>query len=182
MSRDSISVLIVCEDIQQVAFTRRYLERRGYKPRRIRMKVNPKGEGSGEQFVRETLAPEVQAYRQKSSYGKGGIALVAMIDADNLSIEQRIEQIDRSLRSEGLDRIQPTERIAIFVPERNIETWLRYANGLEIEPGQAYPKRRHQSTCKNEVEQFVNVICRTGPPADAPPSILHACEQLAKIL
>jgi len=110
MSRRSVSVVIVCEDTQQSAFARRYLEKRGYESRRIRIIPNPGGEGSGEQFVRQTLIREVKSYRQKSSYGRGGIALVGMIDADNFSVEQRIEQINRSLESEGLDSIQPTER------------------------------------------------------------------------
>ncbi len=182
MSRRNVSVVIVCEDTQQSAFIRRYLERRDYEPRRMRVLPNPGGTGSGEQFVRQTLIREVKSYRQKASFGQGGIALIGMIDADNFSVEQRIEQINGALEAEGLDRIQPTEKIALFVPERNIETWLRYANGEEIDPDRNYPKRSQQRSCKVEVRQFVDVICRSGLPPDAPPSILHACAELAKIL
>ena len=182
MSRRSVSVVIVCEDIQQSAFVRRYLERRGFEPRRMRILPNPGGQGSGELFVRRTLLREIRTHRQKSSYGQGGLTLVGMIDADTYSISERIDQINRELQQSGLDPIQPNEKIALFVPERNIESWLRYANGLDVKPEVVYPKRNQQRSCREEVEQFVNVICRTGPPADAPPSILHACEQLARIL
>lgn len=182
MSQRKVSVVIVSEDIQQSAFIRRYLERRGFERQRLTELTNPGGEGSGEQFVRQTLVREVKSYRQKSSYGHGGIALVGMIDADAYSIPERIDQLNRELEAEGLGRLQPNEKIAIFVPERNIETWLRYAEGEEIESGVVYPKRSQQRSCRYEVERFVNEICRNGPPTDAPPSILHACEQLARIL
>lgn len=65
MSRRNVSVVIVCEDTQQSAFARRYLEKRGYESRRIRIIPNPGGEGSGEQFVRQTLIQEVKSYRKK---------------------------------------------------------------------------------------------------------------------
>lgn len=182
MSPRKVSVVIVSEDAQQSAFIRRYLQRRGYERKRMTEITNPGGEGSGEQFVRRTFVREVRSYRQKSSYGHGGIALIGMIDADAYSVQERLEQINRELEAEGLAPIRPNEKIAVFVPERNIETWLRYANGLEIEPGRAYPKRSQQRSCKQEVEQFVNVICRNRPPEDAPPSILHACDELVKVL
>lgn len=180
MSRRNVTLIIVCEDVQQGAFARRYLEKRGFEPKRIRVLQNPRG--SGEQFVRRRLVQEIRTHRQRSSYGHGGLRLIALIDADTLSVEERFEQVQATLEQEGLAKIQEGERIAIFIPKRNIETWLRYADGESVDEDQDYPKLKHQRSCRQQVDNYVNIICRAGIPDNAPDSLKHACDQLAKIL
>lgn len=74
MGRRQTKLIIICEDVQQSAFARRYLQKRGFNRRNIRVEKNPAGKGSGEQFVRQKLIDEVKEYRRKSTYlGKAHI-------------------------------------------------------------------------------------------------------------
>jgi len=182
MSRRRVNLVIVCEDVQQSAFARRYLTKRGFDSRKIRIRQYPAGSGSGEQFVRQQLVQEVKLHRQKSSYGKGGAALVALIDADTMSVEERLEQINSALEQEELERIKSDERIAVFIPKRNIETWLRFAKGASVDENTSYPKLKNPRSCKHEVDLYVNTICKNGIPRDAPSSLVHACNELTKFL
>lgn len=181
MSRRKVNLVVVCEDVQQGTFARRYLTRRGFEPRKIQVRPNPAGKGSGEQFVRRGLIKEVREYRRRIGYQKG-IALIAVIDADKMSVQQRLEQINSDLEQNGLDRIGEDERIAVFIPKRNIETWIRFANGDDVDEDTAYPKLEKPRSCKREVDLYVDTICRDGIPPDAPSSLVHACHELTKIL
>ena len=182
MSKRKVSLVIVCEDVQQSAFARRYLTKRGFDPRKIQVRPYPAGKGSGEQFVRRRFVQEVKLHRQKSSYGKGGVALVALIDADTKTVKERLAQIDEALEQEGLEKIKPDEKIAIFVPKRNIETWIRFANGEPVDESEPYPKLKNPRSCRHEVDAYVNTICKVGIPSNAPSSLVHACTELTKIL
>ncbi len=182
MSKRKINLLIVCEDLQQSTFIRRYLIKRGFNRGKIRVKHTPSGRGSGEQFVRRQLVKEVKLHRQRRSYGKGVTALVAMIDADKMSVRERLDQINKELASADLAQITPDEKIAIFVPKRNIETWIEYAAARNIDETVTYPKLKTPNSCQREVEMYVNTICKTGLPHNAPSSLAHACDELGKIL
>ncbi len=182
MSNRKVTVVVVCEDTQQSAFVRRYLIKRNFNKRRLRVEIHPGGEGSGEQFVRKRLVTEVKQHRQKSSYGNDGILLVAMVDADNYSVEERIEQLSRQLEQHGLDRIWPDEKIAVLVPKRNIETWLEYADDQSVDENTAYPKRLKPGRCQREVDLYVDKICPGGISDDGLSSLKHACTELKRIL
>ncbi|MDM8519996.1 hypothetical protein QUF64_08115 [Anaerolineales bacterium HSG6] len=183
MSRRKVNLVIICEDVQQSSFARRYLIKRGFHNRKIRIIKCPAGAMSGEQFVRRQLISEVKLYRKKSSYGQGGIALVALIDADTKSVQERLEQINSALEQEGVESIKQNERIAIFIPKRNIETWIRFAkNRNNTDENTVYSKLKKPRSCRDEVDLYVNTICKDGIPSDALPSLVHACNELVKIL
>jgi hypothetical protein len=59
MSRRKVQLIILCEDRQHAACVRRFLETSGWEKRQIEVILNPKGRGSGEQWVRERYACEV---------------------------------------------------------------------------------------------------------------------------
>jgi hypothetical protein len=181
MSRRKVNLVIVCEDVQQSVFARHYLIKRGFEARKIRVVQNPAGRGSGEQFVRNYLVQEVKEFRRKSSFQES-LAVAALVDADTFSVEERLNQLNKALAEEGLDEIQPDERIAVFVPKRNIETWIRFANDRSVDEVTAYPKLFPPRSCKKEVDLYVDTICRAGIPEDAPPSLVHASHELDKIL
>jgi hypothetical protein len=182
MSRRKVNLVIICEDVQQSTFARRYLAKRGFEPGKIRVRQNPAGKGSGEHFVRQQFVNEVKLFRQKGSYGQGGVAIVALIDADTMSVQERLGQINSDLKQNGLDGIGQDERIAVFIPKRNIETWIRFANGDDVDENIAYPKLEKPRSCKREVDLYVDTICRDGISPDAPLSLIHACDELTKIL
>lgn len=180
MSSRNVNLVIVCEDIQQLTFARRYLIERGFERRKFREELPRRGKGSGEQFVRQQLVTEVREHRRKS-YQKER-TIVVFIDADTLSVQERLAQLNSALEQEGLEKIQPDEKIAIFIPKRNIETWIRYANDRSADETVSYPKLLKPRTCQAEVELYVNSICKAGLPDDALSSLVYACGELAKIL
>src|ERR1017187_8002947 len=86
----------------------------------------PHGQGSGEQFVRESYASEVRAIRAQLTRTRA--CLIAMIDADAGSIEDRRQQFERALRDADELPRSPTEPILNLIPKRNVETWILCLN------------------------------------------------------
>ncbi len=60
----SVAVVVLCEDAPQGYFLRHALLRLGIHKQKIRLKECPKGEQSGEQYVRESLPLELQRLRR----------------------------------------------------------------------------------------------------------------------
>ncbi len=91
----------------------------------------PAGAGSGEQWVRVQFAVEVEACRRRCA--RAETALIVLIDADNLSVQERLAQLDRNLDEAQADRVrQDAEQIARLVPKRNIETWILCLNDFPV--------------------------------------------------
>ncbi|MEJ6481318.1 hypothetical protein N0Y54_08245 [Nostoc punctiforme UO1] len=177
MNRRRVQIVILCEDKQQEVFARYFLKKRGFiLDRNFRIEICPKG--AGEQFVRKRYPAEVKAYRSKN-YLSG--MLVVLIDADKKTVEERLNQLDDAL-IEDLQQIrQPKEAIAIFIPKRNIETWIHYLQDEAVDEETEYSKLTNESACKPSVENLVNQ-CYQGLDENAPPSLQAACGELQRIL
>lgn len=176
MSRN-VQVVILCEDRQHEAFARRFLALAGRSVRVQRVEVSPKGRGSGEQFVRQRFASELAYYRARQHRVEQ--ALVVLIDADGHDVTERIEQIENACVEAGYNRRQQDERVAIFVPARNIETWLAYLDGQTVDEGreQPYPRLEHQRDCQRHAERLYAMCQRGALRQPAPPSLDAACTE-----
>ena len=128
-------IVILVEDAKQARFIRAWLTQHlNVSPRKIRDKISPKGGGAGEQFVRERLRKEAVTHKQKASHR--GALLIAVIDADNQTTERRYRDI--------LDSIDNLNGVFVFVPKRNIETWLRALNGfLPVDEDTDFKRMEH---------------------------------------
>lgn len=173
-------VVILCEDLMHYHFARKYLQNIGFN--RIIPNICPKGRCSGEQYVREHYAKEIKAYRSKVKYLN--IALVVVIDADLKSIDQRIDSLNESefmMKLKQNARLEK-EKIAIFVPKRNIETWIHYLNDCEYNEEETY-KGLYQRDCSPSLfaEKLVKKICPKGLSKNAPSSLHHACKELKSL-
>src|SRR6059036_2290581 len=102
-------LVILCEDERQQRFIRRYLKQVGFSSHEIRAKDLPSGEGSGEQWVREQYAKEVEAYRARSA--RAETALVVAIDADANEVNDRQNQLHEALNTHGFAARGHTEAI-----------------------------------------------------------------------
>ncbi|NSW58454.1 MAG: hypothetical protein HPY44_20790 [Armatimonadetes bacterium] len=171
MSRGA-EVVLLCEDKQHDCFFRRLLKLLGYGRIRVREDY-PKGGGeAGEGFVRREFAAEAKWQRRRASRMKCGLLVV--IDADSRSVDQR--------RNDVLGPLDPpraaNENIAIFVPKRNIETWIAYLkDGVavdEVSPYRRYPGC--ESKCHPAVDRFLE-IARTGVPSDCPDSLCRTIRE-----
>jgi len=171
-------IAVLCEDLQQAVFIRAYLVERGVLSARIRVIPLPK-EGAGESFVRREYPREVRAYRKNAR--QKTIGLVVMIDADNHSVDEQHQEMNRLLQEVGISARQPKERIGVFIPRRNIETWIYFLQGQSVEEETAYPKfRRNESACKPYVKTLAQNV-RQLLPNHAPPSLKTACREVARI-
>jgi len=98
----------------------------------MRFVASPAGAGSGEQWVRERFAVEVEAFRGRRAHA--GTALIVVIDADAISVQERLAQLDRKLDEAQADRIRPdAEQVARLVPKRNVETWILCLNEIVVD-------------------------------------------------
>ena len=179
MSRRKVAMVILCEDRQQEVFARHYLIQCGVPRAKIRTNICPKGKQAGDQYVREQYPIEVKADRSKSSFLSIGLTVV--IDADTLTVQDRLRQLDEALQWSSQRGRQVDERIGLFAPKRNIETWIHYLKGTSIDEDTAYPKLQCESDCKPLVEDLVR-RCAKGLESHAPDSLQQACPELKRIL
>lgn len=110
------------------------------------------------------------------------IALVVLIDADQKTINERLAQLDGALVDAEQEKRQPNEQIAVFVPKRNIETWIHHLQGENVDEKTAYPKLAQESDCKPAVAKLVEQ-CQTGKlDPEPPPSLKQGCQEFQRIL
>ena len=181
MSKSRIQIVLLCEDTQQLVFARHFLEKRGFDKRKI-IPLIPSVAQSGEQFVREKYVSEVKKYRQKCNHL--AIALVVMTDADNLSVQQRLNQLSSVLKENNLPDRQKEEAIAVFIPKRNIETWIAYLTGENVdeEEKKKYDKLLKESDCKPQAEDLADRCQKQELEENAPFSLKIACQEFQRVL
>lgn len=176
MAERIANIILLVEDINQENLLRRYLQRLGHDNRNMRTRILPHGQGSGEQFVRESYAPEVRAIRAQLNRTRA--CLIAMIDADTGSIADRRQQFERALQdAQELPR-SPTEPILNLIPKRNVETWILCLNSAMVDEGSNYhhdPRVNPQS-----IKTAANTLYSWTRPNFVFPNIcapsLHACQ------
>ena len=170
-------IVILCEDRQQEVFARHFLESCGVNRHHIYPNVCQKGKQAGEQFVRQEYPKEVLGYRRVSGYLSAG--LVVLTDADVKKVANRLVQFETALKENKISPRKPTERIGIFIPKRNIETWINFLMGRSVSEDETYPHLKRESECIPYVNVFAS---RHAPlPVDAPPSLKTACQELPRI-
>src|SRR5271165_4189231 len=131
MAERVANIILLIEDANQEKLLRRYLQSLGHDNRNMRSQISPKGQGSGEQFVREKYASEVRAIRSQRLGQKA--CLIAMIDADTGSVDDRRQQLERALRdADELQRVA-SEPILNLIPKRNVETWILCLNSHVVD-------------------------------------------------
>jgi hypothetical protein len=182
VSKSRIQIVLLCEDKQQLVFARHFLEKRGFDKRKI-IPLIPSVAQSGEQFVRESYLSEVKKYRQKCNHL--AISLIVMTDADNLSVKQRLNQLSSILQENNLPDRQKEEAIAIFIPKRNIETWIGYlikGEKVNEEDKKTYNKLLKESDCKPYAEVLAERCQLQEKLEDAPDSLNVACQEFQRLL
>ncbi len=127
MASEQRRVRILCEDRRTERFIRRICER--YQVRVEDVVIAPSGKGAASAWVRRNYAKYVRKRRAKNF--QPNLGLLVVIDGDNLGVAARLQELDAELDSARVERRQPTESIAVFVPTWSVETWLAHLSGLE---------------------------------------------------
>lgn len=171
MSR-TVQIVLLCEDRQQQAFMRRFLERSGKDCRLLRTETAPRGEGSAEQFVRKRFAREVAEHRSRSV----SQALMVMIDGDARGVDRRLAELDDECKRQSMSVRTPDEGVLVFVPTWNIETWLAYLDGETVDEEKPdYPRLSRPKDCGSHVAALAEMCHRRRLREPAPPALIAAC-------
>jgi hypothetical protein len=98
-----------------------------------------------------------------------------MIDADGRDTAARIDQLEEDAVAAGHPRRQGDERVAIFVPARNIETWIAYLDGESVNEKDCYPCLDRQRDCQRHVDNLYEMCQQGSLRQPSPPSLDTAC-------
>jgi hypothetical protein len=169
------------EDKQQRVFVTRLLQRLGHDKRKLDPLPLPAGQGSGEQYVRQRYAREVQELRSRSSHLQ--LALVVVLDADNEQVADRQRQLADELTAARLQPRTADERIIHLIPRRSIETWIAYLLGENVNETDRYQRLTgHERDCQPAVDRLVELYHSSQPlPAGCPPSLVTALDELRRL-
>jgi hypothetical protein len=180
MNRDGVQVVVLCEDTQTECFIRRFLVKQNWNRRKIRFETLPAGRGSGLVWVREKFVSELKAFRRRNT--RMDTCLIVAADADNLTLEKRIQTFKQACAEAQVPFRQDREKVAFIIPSRNIETWLAYLRGKKVNETAAFPRYDSESDCKSQVDAL-DEMCRRQSlePKPAPPSLVSACEEFRRI-
>jgi hypothetical protein len=167
-------LVLLCEDKQHEAFARRFLNETGWETRSMRVEKAPGGRGAGEQFVRKRFPVELKAHRSRPV----SQALVVLVDGDADGISARLQQLNQACREAVVAERAGNDRVAIFIPTWNIETWLAYLDGEEVtEEKPDYPWLSRERDCRRHVDELAR-MCRDGKLREPAPAALEAaCDE-----
>lgn len=167
----NVRLVIVCEDILHQTFMRAFLYKRGFARRQLKFMPLPAGKGDAKQAVCELVCRELQAIRRFT--GKG---LLYVIDADNLSVEERRRTVEKAWKSGAIDPPRKDEPVFAVIPKWEIENWLAYLrDGTVDEKRGGYEKYRGcESTIYPLVEQLAD-MCDQQDLRNAPASLKATC-------
>ncbi|HYO52687.1 hypothetical protein [Archangium sp.] len=180
MSIRRVQVVVLCEGLKDYNFARRCLVRCGWRPDQIAPKVSPAGGGSGFTFVLNEYAAEVRANRN----GKKARALLVLVDADTEPEGGREKSLDQRLRDADQKPRKAGERIALWVPKRQLETWIHFLLHGRADEETDY-KREHgvrDPEYKPAAEQFAQLLeKRRSLPSKALPSLKKAAVEFERL-
>jgi len=173
MSRH-VQLVLLCEDQQHEVFARRFLRSAGWDMRRLRVEKAP--HGSAEQFVRERFPIELSAYRSKRN--QVGQAVIVLIDGDDKGVAARLQQLAEACRAKGVETRQNDERVGVFVPTWNIETWLAYLNDETVDESRKdYPRLARRRDCQRHVDRLHQMCDQDALRQPCPSSLDSACKE-----
>ncbi len=124
--KKGVRVTIVVEDERLERFSRNVLLEFGFNRHELRVVPYPVGRGSAKDWVEKQYPTEVRVLRSKA-YQK--LALLVGTDADERSVAERLSSLAHALQDQDLPARMDDERIVIWVPKWNIETWMLYFLG-----------------------------------------------------
>ncbi len=148
------SVIVLVEDQRQQVFVRRLLEKLGFRRHQIRYEpLVPSG--SGEQWVRNNYVRIVEDCRYRNRSRRASTAAVIAIDADGLSVQDRLKQFDAKLK------LEVDDLVIRLIPKRNIETWILCLTGRRVNEESDY-KRTTEEVTSEKIAQAADILCNWG--------------------
>lgn len=163
--------LVLGEDRQHLTFIAHWLRGRGVERGKIRLLPLAAGVGAGEQYVRQSYAAAVQDLRRRNYLA---LALVVVVDADTESVERRVVALDSEIARTAEDRV------ALVIPRRNIETWIRYLTAPPVDEETDYKRRSADfEACRTAATKLARL---RAAPDDAPDSLRRFFVEVGRVM
>jgi hypothetical protein len=173
--------VILGEDTQHLVFARRFLIEIGLaNNREITVLPTAAGQGSGEQWVRERFPAELKAVRRRSTSQR--VALLVLIDGDTQTPAERNQQLSKACVARAIAPPNPTDPVAVFVPRRNIDTWIRFLAGTAVNETDSYRALDRERECRESVRTLAGACRERQLPAGVPSSLREACDEFNRIV
>ncbi|HVP09601.1 MAG TPA: hypothetical protein VMV94_00245, partial [Phycisphaerae bacterium] len=173
--------VVLCEDDEHSRFAHHTLRKLGRQYRELRILVCPSGREAADNWVRKHYPEEVALHRRKAS-SQEGLALIVLIDADRLSVDQRHEQLGEALRSSNLAERGPSEKVVIWVPKRHIETWIAELLHGDANEEDDYKNAMRGADYQTAAQRFVEHVRNAGNyPSGLLPSMSRALDETARL-
>ena len=176
-SKPGQRVTVLCEDRAHQLFVYHYLRIRKVDARKIALFPLPNGKGAADDWVRKHFPEVVRWYRRQRHEN---VLLIVMIDVDEHTPQQRIEQLEKALRDNDLAQRNQKERIAILTPAWCLENWFSFLDqGTTDEREPQKYDYTHGGSFKrgvkpSELAMKMSAWCQTRQP-DPPPSLKTSC-------
>ena len=170
---DRYQFIVLAEGMRDYHFASSYLKARYGKNNAdvFRVQTIADGHGSGEQHVRQRFPKELQALR---SYSGSNRYLVVITDGDRHSLEGRRHQLEQQAQR------LPADKVAIFVPCRNLESWFAWLDGVFKDEQTDY-KSQYGKAKPGKLGQRMESQCREGATMAMPASVQDACGELWRL-
>jgi hypothetical protein len=119
---------------------------------------------------------ELSAYR--SNRHRVAQGLVAVIDGDDKGVDARLKELANTCQAQSVTPRQNDDRVAVVVPTWNIETWLAYLSGSDVDEGKDdYPRLRRPRDCQPHVNVLYEMCQQDSLRQPSPPSLEAACTE-----
>jgi hypothetical protein len=181
MSDRRVHVVVLCEGLKDYRFAYKCLVACGWRRDQIAANVSPPGKQSAFTYVLEHYPAEVHANRNGKKRER---ALLVLIDADKQPDGGRERELARRLSAAKLKPRQPGERIALWVPRRQLETWVHLLTHDEADEKTDY---KYEHLVKDReympaAERFAKLLKeRRSLPSKAVPSIRKAVAEFERL-
>lgn len=175
-----LRVEVLCEDQEHEAFARRFFERwHGVDRRRIRVTVAPDGQGAAEQWVTRQFADF--ARKARANRHQRRLGFLAIVDGDRKGLAARKAALEEQAARE------PGDRVAIWAPTWEIETWVLWLTRTPVDGEQVNERRPTKSalpsaTFRDLLDPAVEAWRSPHPgEAESLPSLTDARREVARI-
>jgi hypothetical protein len=178
-------IKVLAEDKQQHAFIRQVLLKLQFNAPQIHKIAGPANETLGRTFVLKRFPLELRDHRKRRLGGKlTSNRLIVCLDADHRTVNEAIAELRDATASENTLMASPGEGVVLLIPKYEIETWLEYLAGRNVDENQKYPKRKgREGDIATEVARFVGYVQQPETiPDDAPPSLRRSVHEVRREL
>ncbi len=152
--RRGVRVTVLVEDRVLERFAREVLLQLGFHRREVYVIGYPVGQGSARHWVEKRYPIEVRAYRSKANFQQ--IALLVGTEADEQTVAYRFRYLASKLTDAGLADRNDDERVALWVPKWNVETWILYLSSEAVDEEADYRTKLRNPNYHAVAEDFVS--------------------------